>query len=169
VVTRAVLADLDGTLINSSLLTEARDRRRWRECVAHCGETSVFDGLIDAFTQLRDNDIRIAVVTSSVSYYAEAVLRHHKVPHDILVAYHDTRLHKPAPDPFVHAMRRLNADREMCVGVGDSVEDLRSLRAARVRAIAAGWNRDCHTCGDWDDAVFTASEFASLVNRILQR
>lgn len=150
---KALLADLDGTLVDSWALRDAREARRWKECVTRCGETRLYDDVAAALASLRDRGVRTAVVTSSVSYYASKLLQWHKIPFDTLVAYHDTKLHKPGPQPFLEAIRRLGVSAAECVGVGDSREDLVALRAAGVFAVGAAWCERLADSDEWDARV----------------
>lgn len=162
-VIKAVVADLDGTLVDSDALLVDREARRWKVCVGRCGEIVLYEGMEDALSQLRARSIRLGIVTSSVSYYAQAVLRARCIVHDVLVAYHDTARHKPAPEPFLSALVKLDVSPSEVIGLGDSVDDLRSLRSAGIYAVAAGWNAACHDRDEWDAVALTPRDFACIV------
>jgi beta-phosphoglucomutase-like phosphatase (HAD superfamily) len=54
------------------------------------------------------------------------------------IVYGDTiERGKPAPDIYLETMRRMGLSAEVCVGVEDSANGIRSLHAAKMRVIAA--------------------------------
>jgi phosphoglycolate phosphatase-like HAD superfamily hydrolase len=136
---KVALFDLDGTLVDTGGIENLRKSRNWKDCVKRFGKTACYDGVLPMLKALRSSDIKIGVVTTSVSYYAENLCKHHGITYDTLVAYHDATP-KPAPDPFLLALRRLKAEPIGAVGIGDDLPDLYSLRAGGIRAIGAGWN-----------------------------
>src|SRR5690606_10017928 len=73
----AAIFDLDGTLIDTSPIQALRDSRSWRECVARASRTMVFPGVRELLQRLTDDGLKLAVVTSAVSYYADKLLAHH--------------------------------------------------------------------------------------------
>lgn len=57
-----------------------------------------------------------------------------------LVAYEDTKLHKPNPDPVLLAMDQLNADPATTLMVGDSQYDLQAAQKAGITSIGVAWS-----------------------------
>lgn len=158
---KALLIDLDGTLIDTSAIEALRQARKWRDCVANFGSTACFEGLHTALQQLTAAGTKIAVVTTSVSYYAQAALRHHNIPHHALVSYHDARP-KPAPDPYLKAASLLGIDTAECIGVGDGEPDLHSLKSAGIKALGAGWSPSLVFPDKWDAILSTPADLVSL-------
>jgi beta-phosphoglucomutase-like phosphatase (HAD superfamily) len=148
-VIEAVLFDLDGTLLNTSALDALRQARAWKRCVAAACDTTPFDGVAAALRELRREGVRIAIVTSSVSYYAERLLGHHGIAYDAMSAWHDTSMHKPHPAPFVDALIKLSIGPAAAIGVGDLGEDAHALAAAGVAAFGAGWSATCDLAAPW--------------------
>jgi len=134
-----ILFDLDGTLVNTSKLDALRSKKDWKGCVAALNKTVLYDGISDLLHRASDKSVRIGIVTTSVSYYAEAVLHHHRLKYDVLVAYHDAKP-KPAPDPYLLATKKLGLTTDIVIGIGDATDDAISLKAAKIIAIGAGWN-----------------------------
>jgi phosphoglycolate phosphatase-like HAD superfamily hydrolase len=158
---RGVIVDLDDTLVDTRVLRPLREARRWREAVSRIGETTAFAGVVQAFSALTRAEIPWTVVTTSVSYYAEAVLRHHGLECTHLIAYHDAPP-KPRPDGLTLALGRMELEPSEVVGVGDSEIDLRAYRAARVSAFGAAWSPTLVT-GDWDGILAEPKELCDLV------
>lgn len=135
---RAVLFDVDGTLVNTSALDTLRSQKDWKGCVAALARSSLYPGIPELIKGLDDLGIKWATVTTSVSFYANKLLEHHKLQPGFRVAWHDARP-KPAPDPCLLAMRKLGID-EGVVGVGDSAADFGSFSAAGLVSYCAAWN-----------------------------
>ena len=160
---RAVIIDLDGTIIDTTKIQSARDSRRWKECVARADETCLFEPINDVLDQLRKGGVKIAVVTSSVSYYAGALIKHHQIPFDKLVAYHDAARPKPSPEPIRVALERLDVASADTIGIGDRDEDAKAYLAADVIAYGAGWNPLCETEASWDSVLSTPEDLLGLM------
>ena len=146
----AFLFDLDGTLVNTEALAVARQNRDFKGAVRRVKETNLYPGIMETLTAIRKQGAKIAVVTTSVSFYAEAVLKHHRLPYDTLVAYHDARPTKPAPGCYLLAMNRLGVSPAESIGIGDDEKDAIALRAAGVESIGAAWNPLYHAYATWD-------------------
>ncbi|MCK9216381.1 MAG: HAD-IA family hydrolase [Firmicutes bacterium] len=59
---------------------------------------------------------------------------------DKVVAYEDTNLHKPYPDPIIKALSLLRADPEQALMVGDSEYDINCARNAGVKSVFVNWS-----------------------------
>lgn len=158
----AYLFDLDGTLVNTEALIEARKNRDWKGAARRVAETSVYPGVVETLAAIRAHGAKIAVVTTSVSFYAVAVLKHHQLPYDTLVAYHDALPTKPHPRGYLLAMERLKVSPDQAVGIGDDEKDVLALRAAGVKSIGAAWNSLYHAHAEWDAIARTPVDVLAL-------
>ncbi len=152
-----ILLDLDGTLVDTNELDALRHKKDWRGCVAGLNKTVVYDGISDLLQRASEKGVCIGIVTTSVSYYAQAVLRHHNLKYDVLVAYHDAKP-KPAPDPYLLAIKKLSLTTNTVIGIGDTTEDALSLNAAKIIAIGAGWSSVLQKNASWDKIAAHPSE-----------
>lgn len=116
----------------------------------------------------RGDEVHVAIVTTSVSYYAEAMCRHHAITYDLLVAYHDVTRAKPDSECFVRALTALGIGASRAVGVGDSWRDADSLRGAGVRAIGAGWSPALDVEASWYEVVPTPDDVLHALARVLR-
>lgn len=159
----SIIIDLDDTIVDSRQLAELRRLKKWKECVTSLSVTSCEQEVISGLALARERGLSIAVVTSSVSFYANAVIRHHKIPYDTLVAYHDTARHKPHPEPILKAIKKLNATGRV-IGIGDSHLDCSAYKSAGLKSFGAGWSPVLDREAGWDYVLETATELRALVH-----
>jgi len=96
---------------------------------------------VQALKHAREAGLRTALVTSKNRVELETFLPRLNVNGwvDVVVSASDVARPKPAPDPVLVALERLNALPEEAVFVGDTVYDIHCAREAGVRVIAVGW------------------------------
>jgi hypothetical protein len=87
----------------------------------------------------RERGKGVAIVTSSPSPYARAILSLFQIPCDVLVGYYDTEAHKPDPEPLNLALQRLGCSPEECLYVGDEPSDAKAAYHAKVKSVGALW------------------------------
>ena len=101
------------------------------------------DGVVPVLAQLHAQGRRLGVVTAK--RHATVALAGHALPFlddlDVIVAWEDTKRHKPHPDPILFALDRLGAAPSEAAYVGDSPFDLSAARAANVVSVAVTWGR----------------------------
>lgn len=140
---KAFLFDLDLTLVDSSGVSEWRDRQMWADVNANLHRIVPFDGFElaphEVPGRLKADGYRVAVVTSSPRKYATALLKKFKIAHDVLVAYDDTDLHKPDPAPLQKALAELGVSAAEACHVGDASSDNEAGYHAGVVSIGAAW------------------------------
>jgi HAD superfamily hydrolase (TIGR01549 family) len=159
----AVIFDLDDTLIDTSALRAARAARppEWKAIIKRLDETRLFPGVRELLKGLQARRIPIAIVTTSVSYYADAALRHHGINYHARVAYHDATP-KPAPDSILLALKKLNVSARETIGVGDAEKDRLAYQAAGVLAIGAAWS-PIFQIGPWGGIAQAPAEVLSFL------
>jgi HAD superfamily hydrolase (TIGR01549 family) len=145
---RCVVFDLDDTLVDTRPLRHLREARKWRDAIQQAKSTTVFPGIPVLLEGLRSSGVRIAIVTTSVSAYAHAILRNHSITYDQLIAYHDAPP-KPSAEGVIKILKTLGIPAEESVGIGDNISDLRAYRSAGIYAIGAGWS-PVLAIADWD-------------------
>jgi HAD superfamily hydrolase (TIGR01509 family) len=100
------------------------------------GRVIVRPGARELLSAVAAAGIPYALVTSSQREFAEAVIHGAGFRFPVTVAAEDVPATKPAPDPYLHAAKRLNADPERCVAIEDSPNGVASATAAGCRVIA---------------------------------
>ena len=106
-----------------------------------CGlHATVFPGVPELLQRLRDDGVRLAVLTNKESRFAHRLLARLGIADafDILVAGDSLPVRKPDPAVAGHALAALDVGAEEAAFVGDSVTDVRTARAAGLRAWIVG-------------------------------
>lgn len=158
--TAALIIDLDDTLADTSGLAGMRQARKWRECVHNMKLASSFDQISETIESLRNNGVKVGIVTASVSFYAEALLKYLNVSYDTLVAYHDCSPRKPHPAPILMCMQRLGCSPRATIGVGDAMIDCDAYQAAGIPAWGASWSDHLDKTAPWDKLVLSPTELS---------
>jgi HAD superfamily hydrolase (TIGR01509 family) len=151
-----IILDLDDTLVDTQELRDLRQQRSWKSAVQALDRTAVFPGVRELLEALAARGIPWAIVTTSVSYYATAVLRHHGLGSPPLVAYHDATP-KPNPRCIAKALQRMNLEPAQVLGLGDHANDHAAYSAAGVLSLGAGWSPVLQDAA-WHSVVATPME-----------
>ena len=96
------------------------------------------EGFLPFISDLRQHGMKTAVVTSSNCLKMENVYRQHpefQQLFDAILTSEDFAESKPSPDCYLRAAQRFGLEREACVVLEDSVNGLRSGRAAGMMVV----------------------------------
>lgn len=99
------------------------------------------DGVPELLDALVASGSRVGVVSSKGEHTVRRGLEAVGLRHDfaVLIGLEATELHKPHPDPLLHAAEALSVDPSACAYVGDAVVDIRAAQAAGMRAVGVTW------------------------------
>ena len=120
----------------------------WEELVAtyrsvdsQLGHARVFRGIPTLVRKLRQAGSPLGVVSCKRRALIEAELEAAGLREffDVVIGFEDVTPPKPAPDPLLAAIGSLGLSRSSAIYVGDSMVDLETGRAARVRTVLAAW------------------------------
>ena len=136
---KAIIFDLDQTLIDSQPIEYLRKMRNWQLVYKSIPSISAYDGIDDIFSLTRMNGIKLAIVSSAPSDYVQKVVQHFEWPFDAIVCYHDTTHHKPHPEPFTKIIEMLKLHASDCWAIGDDSRDIIAAKAADMYAGGALW------------------------------
>ncbi len=160
----ALLLDLDQTLVITTAIEPLRRQKQWNRIYSQFHLTYLPSGTLD-FLKTVDQHLHLGVLTSSPRSYAERLLAYHQLSLPVTVAYHDTRLHKPHPEPLLESAKRLGIAADRCIYVGDTVSDLEAALRAGALPIGLSWDGSlssasgyaarCTLCTNWDDVLAT--------------
>lgn len=140
-----VIFDLDDTLVDTSKIKQYR-RIDWEKCCELISTNTSLNVNLDTIAKLKEK-FHIAVVTNSPKFYAEKVLDNFGIKVDVLVAYRDTKNHKPHPEPMLLAARKLNIDPKDCIAIGDNINDILASNNAGMKSIGVTWGE--HSSDDF--------------------
>jgi len=94
--------------------------------------------LLNLIKKLKDNNIKIAVATSSTKDRAIQLLKlvdfFDKI--DALVTAEDVELHKPNPEIFLKTAEELGVEPENCIVIEDAVNGIQASNSAGMKSIA---------------------------------
>jgi HAD superfamily hydrolase (TIGR01549 family) len=135
----AILLDLDQTLILTSAIEHLRQQRAWQQAYASFSKTTLPPNTRE-FIQSASEIGQLGIVTNTPRPYAEKLLAHHRLAIPVVVAYHDTSLHKPHPQPLLKAAEKLRFSSNQCIYVGDAVQDILAAANAKAIPIALTWD-----------------------------
>ncbi|HXN03432.1 MAG TPA: HAD-IA family hydrolase [Candidatus Acidoferrum sp.] len=113
----------------------------YRSVDATLGHARVFRGIPTLVRKLRQAGVPLGVVSCKrrLLVESELVAAGLRGFFDVVIGFEDVTPPKPAPDPLLAAIGRLGLSRTAAVYVGDSMVDLQTGRAARVRTVLAAW------------------------------
>ena len=105
-------------------------------------ELEAFWEVVEVLPVLRAQGRRLGIVTAKRAQTVQLAfdrLPELEASFDVVITSDDTERHKPAPDPLLAAVERLDAEPDDAAYVGDSPFDIRAAKAAGMHAVAVGW------------------------------
>jgi phosphoglycolate phosphatase-like HAD superfamily hydrolase len=134
-----LIFDLDLTLVDSSIAESYRGTGDWKRVFQLIENFTIYDGILDLLNYAGDLKIPIAIVTSSPSNYCQKVINHFNLNINSIVCYHDTKLHKPHPEPLSYAVNKFFPKAYKVISFGDRVIDMEASKAAGLISVACLW------------------------------
>ena len=106
------------------------------------GLISLFPGVVEVLRELKEKDIRTAIVTSRLRRTTMEGIEKFDLHDffDTVVTMEDTKKHKPDAEPAFEALRRLDIEAERAIMVGDSKFDIMCARNAGVKSVLVDWS-----------------------------
>ncbi|NCI77288.1 HAD family hydrolase [Acinetobacter kanungonis] len=131
-------------MINSVCALENRKAGNWGGVYSKINKFEFFDGIECYLNRLVLNNIPFCIVTSSPRSYCENVIASFGIKAKFLVCYHDTKMHKPHPEPILLAKNRLINEYgcNSIISVGDTKDDIVASKRANVVSVAALWGSE---------------------------
>ncbi len=139
---KAVIFDLDQTLVDSKHLKKLRDSRQWSQVFKNIDSIKPYPLINEIIKNLKSNNIKIAIVTSSPSLYCNKILKINNWEFDSIVTYHDTRNKKPHPEPILLSIQNLKEEVSNVLSLGDREIDIIASNKAGVYSGACLWDSD---------------------------
>ena len=136
---KGVIFDLDLTLVDTTLLENARKTRNWHEAYRLIPYTSMYAGIQEVLEYIKAQGIKMAIVSSSPHPYVERIVGHYQIPARFIVGYHDAHPVKPYPAPMLKALELMDENAEDVLSFGDRAIDMVASKKAGIKAIACLW------------------------------
>lgn len=136
---QCIIFDLDQTLVDSSVAQTYRDRRDWKTAVSLIPQFTLYAGMNDVFNFIRQNGIKVAVVSTSVSYYVDKVISYFNIPCDYRIAYHDVTRHKPDSECMNKVLEFLNLSSQDVISIGDRDIDIIASQNIGIFSVGCTW------------------------------
>lgn len=158
----AIFLDLDETLVFTSPIEPLRRKRLWEEAKRSFHRTSLPPGT-QQFLQHARILAPLGIITMTPRPYAQGLATHHHLALPVVIAFHDTKRRKPAPDPILAAARLWQIAPSRCFYIGDTVDDITAAAEARALPIGLTWNGVLQTqsgaaralalCTNWEEVL----------------
>lgn len=148
-----VIFDLDQTIIDSSIAYETRKVGNWKKVYDLIPSMKPYDEIILLINALLNAKVKVAIVTSSPETYCTKVLDFLGIKDVITVCFHDTKKHKPDPEPILLAIEKMGCQKyDNIIVIGDEDNDTIAVNKARyhyknIKSILGCWG---HYKGEQD-------------------
>ncbi len=136
---RKIIFDLDLTLVDTTIIEQARHDRDWPLAYSLIPKCKLYEGLETVFDIIRKYNIKTSIVSTSPRTYVEKVVDYFNIPISNIVAYHDAKPIKPHPAPMLKALELLGCSSKEAISFGDRVIDIQASNAAGIESVACFW------------------------------
>ena len=152
-VKRALADDDHGDELHLSQYSNERDDENYTSAYAIferayaerlTAATGLYDGVLSVLSALAAENIMLGLITNKPRRFTVPLLQALGIEHyfsDVLCG-DDLEFKKPHPLPVLTALENLSVSAEQAIMVGDSISDIKSATAARVKTVAVtyGYN-----------------------------
>lgn len=163
---RNIIFDLDLTLVDTTIVEQARHERNWSLAYSLIPQCVLYDGIEHVFEIIRKFKINTAIVSTSPRPYVEKVVQHFNIPVGNIVAYHDVKPIKPHPAPMLKALELLGCSAKNAISFGDRVIDIQASNAAGIESVACFWGtkeKSALLKSNYTHAIVKADEIITLI------
>lgn len=136
---RKIIFDLDLTLVDTTIVEQARHDRNWPLAYSLIPQCTIYDGMQKILDIIRKFNIGTCIVSTSPRTYVENVVKHFDIPVEKIVAYHDAKPIKPHPAPMLKALELLGCSAKEAISFGDRVIDIQASNSAGIESVACFW------------------------------
>jgi HAD superfamily hydrolase (TIGR01509 family) len=118
--------------------------------------------LINLIKNAKEDSVKLAVATSSSKYRAEKILDMLGITNffDVIIAADDVPNHKPNPDLFLEAARRINVKPEECAVIEDAENGVEAAKRGNIKVVAL--LTPYHTKEELKEADLIINDFSEL-------
>lgn len=128
--------------INPELADEMIKTYREHNIQNHDKLVEVFPTVVETLERLKDNDIKMAVVSAKMKPGVDLGLEMTNLRQyfDSIISVDDVNNPKPHPEPVMKALEELGGKRETSLMVGDNYHDIESGNNAGVKTVGVKWS-----------------------------
>lgn len=138
--------------------------RKKEEIFRQIAMTRLFPGVVELLEELRKRENSLALVTGTSRKEAEKLLPAGFLDRFDVVVTGDIVLRgKPHPDPYLRAVRELEADSQKCVVIENSPSGIRSAKGAGLYCIALTTSLTRERLGEADRVVDSLAEAREML------
>lgn len=107
----------------------------------HDALASEFEGVSETLRQLKEEGYKLAIVSTKKNHMIHKGIELLEVGNvfDEVIGFDDVLKAKPDPEPILLALKRLNADREEALMIGDNYHDIVGGQNAGVKTAGVAW------------------------------
>lgn len=163
---RKIIFDLDLTLVDTTIVEQARHDRNWQLAYSLIPKCKLYEGMEEVLAIIRNNNINTCIVSTSPRTYVEKVVDYFNLPIQHIVAYHDAKPIKPHPAPMLKALEYLGCSAAEAISFGDRVIDIQASNAAGIESVACFWGtkeRGELLHSEYVHAIIKPSEILTLI------
>lgn len=155
---RKVIFDLDLTLVDTTIVEQARHDGNWPLAYFLIPKCNLYDDIEKIFDVIKKHNISTAIVSTSPRTYVEKIVDYFNIPVNCIVAYHDAKPIKPHPAPMLKALELMGCSAKEAISFGDRDIDIQASNAAGIESVACFW-------GTKDKTGLIHSEYAHAIIR----
>ena len=139
VMKKNIIFDLDLTLVDTTIVEQARHDRNWSLAYSLIPNCKLYEGIEKIFDVIRKYNIKTVIVSTSPRPYVEKVVDYFNIPIYGIVAYHDAKPIKPHPAPMLKALELLECTAQEAISFGDRIIDIQASNSAGIESVACFW------------------------------
>jgi HAD superfamily hydrolase (TIGR01549 family) len=146
-VIKAIVFDLDETLLDTSMLRDDRAAGRRNRLTRRLDEAQPYYDDLSAVqaaelpAHAKTLGLPVGILTQSPRWYAERLLEAFEIPYDALITGSEHFPHKPDPTSLRHIAEQLGATADQCMMVGDDAADIGAAQSAGALSVGVAWDR----------------------------
>ena len=164
---KAIIFDLDQTLIDSSKVEHLRVKKQWHKVLESFELIEFNTKISNLLNILVTKGVKIGVITNSPGKYAGAILSHFGIPFHSLVGYHDVKKRKPNPEAFIKTLNTFQLTSNLAISFGDHDNDIIASKSANIYSVGVKWYTPSYDFKSTPDCTYTKIEEMELFLKLL--
>lgn len=140
-----IIFDFDLTLIDRSISDQYRKQRNWKKVFELIPQFTLYDGLNEVFSYIRDNNIQVTIVSFAQAKLIKETAKYFEIPYNFIIAGSQIINKKPHPESFYDALELMNCKSDEVISFGDSIKDYEAANAANIKHVACLWGSEEET------------------------